>query len=110
MKNIKFETVDEAFAYLRPQDIREGIAKILAEEGFHISDGVDSCAGHDREAQELGLGSIMDFLRSKGLVKVIEGELPKKIAGESNPHYCAGWYDAQQDMLEAGYRLTKEIE
>jgi len=28
-------------------------------------------------------------------------ELPKKVSGENNIHYCAGWWDAQQDLLKA---------
>ncbi len=32
-----------------------------------------------------------------------DGELPKTLAGPDNINYCAGYYDAKQDILNAGY-------
>lgn len=112
----RFNTVDEAYAYLHKQSIREGIAKhfrphTLGDVEDDLS-GFISCTG-TMELWKYQADELIEYLKSEGLVKVVEGELPINpyIAADTKEikDFCYVYGIAQHAMLEAGYRLTKEI-
>ncbi len=90
----RLETVEEAIEYLHGQSIREGIKEYLRPL-------VKTTNEDNLNGIVIGLSSI---LKSEGLVKVVEGELPED------------WYNNEEDKLriertlkEADYlKVTKE--
>ena len=95
-KSIKFETVDEAFAYLRPKDIREGMFELLKEYGLYNWDMRNRVSA-----------ALVRYLKSEGLVKVVDSEMPLQVFC----YKCGKKFDlSNESLLKAGYRLTKELE
>lgn len=43
---------------------KEDLLKLLRADGWHISDGVDSCSGEDREEEEKSAEIIAKYLKS----------------------------------------------
>ena len=100
-------------------DIREGLLKIencntdvMCPSGQGISD--DPCA-------ECRTNQILIYLHAHGVVRKVEGELPKNEVREVVPgdieksrlltRVANGYYaKAQQAMLAAGYTLTEDID
>ena len=103
----RLETVEEAVEYLHTKGIREGIRPFFcetcepADRGCEVYDG--RCSMVDTV-----LPKLLSYLKSEGLVKVVEGELPD-ILKHQGPHKDFADKDLKRRILKAGYSLTKEI-
>lgn len=93
-------------------DIREGMALIIAEE-LLLPLKAKSKYGNSAEAGLVIFQAVMtaikvlDFLCSEGLVRKVEGELPRDEHIELT--CCSAYGRAQQDMLKAGYCKVEPI-
>uniref|UniRef100_A0A6M3LRP6 Uncharacterized protein n=1 Tax=viral metagenome TaxID=1070528 RepID=A0A6M3LRP6_9ZZZZ len=53
--------------------------------------------------------TLLDYLRSQGVVIKVDRELPETPRGDPYDDYCNGYIQAQEDMLEAGYVATESL-
>jgi len=106
-------------------DVREGLAKCH----YYMPEGVPTFReawenlSEDKQKPFLDLATKqVRYLRSKGVVRKVEGELPPNRADVPIRPYSTDintvqilcgvsntYAQAQQDMIEAGYTLTEEL-
>lgn len=92
--------------------IREGIAEILKRRKSEVPVW---CACYEGdlgdefpEALELATNQIMEYLKSEGVVKKVERELPENYF-DSDVAFM-GFQVATDEMLKAGYVCVEEIQ
>jgi len=104
-------------------DIREGLARELFEDAMceHQTFGVETRKKvWEKECDDFRAraDNLITYLRSEGLVRKVEGELPDKgewwakivhLDESKTTIFVSVYWNAQQDMLQAGYTLIEEI-
>ncbi len=94
----------------KQEEIREGLKDILFPDQEDI-EGEWGMGDKDEATLKsyIRADEILRYLDMKGVVIKVKRELPVKIEGQENMHYCAGYYNACQRMIESGYIATESL-